>query len=75
MKPTPGRIVVYRASGPAQINNSAETYPAIVTQVNDGSGQVYCNLLCLPPFAAPFHEGSVLENSTAPRSWFWPPRE
>ena len=69
MAPTIGRIVHYRAAGPAQVYNGAEVYPAIVTQVFPG----YANLLCLPPFSAPFHEGSVPEG-TGPRSWAWPPK-
>lgn len=66
---TPGRIVIYRAASAEQIHNGAETYPAIVTQVFPGSD--YANLLCLPPFAPPFHEGSVVEGD-GPRTWAWP---
>lgn len=67
--PSLGRIVIYHARDDAQVHNSASTYPAIVTQVFDG----YVNLLCLPPFAPPFHEGSCSEG-TRPRQWSWPER-
>jgi hypothetical protein len=71
-KPTIGRIVHYRAASAEQRFNGAEVYPAIITQVFGGDA---ANLLCMPPFAPPFHEGSVPMNETNPRSWFWPPRE
>jgi hypothetical protein len=66
-----GRIVHFRAPG-GVTHNGASVFPAMVTQIFDGSA--YINLLVMPPFEPPYHEGSVSESDSAPRSWFWPPR-
>ncbi len=68
---TLGRIVLYRASGPEQVYNGTDLYPAIVTQIFGDGGVV--NLTCFPPVVAPFPEFSV-EHGEGPRMWRWPPR-
>jgi hypothetical protein len=85
--PTIGRIVLFHPShagdGSHKVNGSEE-FVAIIGQVfaDPGNPRPYCNLLVMPPFAAPYWEGSVQEAeltadeaTAAPmRSWRWPPR-
>lgn len=77
MTPSVGRIVhFYTKDVSKQFNGQgAGPYVAVVTQVfAEGA---YCNLKVLPPFAAPYDEGSVSYDaaggaSEADRGWCWP---
>jgi hypothetical protein len=81
-KPTVGRIVHFysehlKNTGPNNGYNGvgAGPYAAMVTQTNES----FINLKIIPPFGAPFDEGSVSEKgskfATVLRYWEWPPRE
>ncbi|TIV70556.1 MAG: hypothetical protein E5V89_14120 [Mesorhizobium sp.] len=79
MKPSVGQIVHFYTMEPAKHFNGqgAGPYVAIITQVFEGSP--YSNLKVLPPFAAPYDEGSVIYEPSCVIDhgccWCWPPRE
>jgi len=80
-RPTVGRAVhFFNTSNAPSANNGvgAGPYHAVVTQTfPDGEGNVgYVNLIVFPPFAEPFHEGSVSQNGDkgSSRYWEWPAR-
>jgi hypothetical protein len=85
--PTIGRIVLFSPSkqpSDAHRVNGSEEFVAIIGQVfaDPGNPRPYCNLLVMPPFAAPYWEGSVqevdpdadAETTAQQRTWRWPPR-
>jgi len=70
-KPTIGRTVIFTA--PEGIyQNGASEFVAVIGQVFDSQAPC-CNLFVMPPFAAPYWEGSVQEGE-GPRTWRWPTR-
>ena len=75
--PSIGRIVLF--SNGTTVNDATE-FVAIIGQVfaDPGNPRPYCNLWVMPPFAAPYWEGSVQEWLDEPpmpgRHWRWPPR-
>lgn len=91
--PTVGRIVHFYSTpvanrdpsnGSRGHNGQGEgPYAAMITQIFSGAESEeprFVNLLVFPPFAEPFHEGSVSElDPEAPvdpnrRFWAWPPK-
>jgi hypothetical protein len=76
--PSIGRIVLFTPTIGIQHANGAEEYVAIIGQVfaAPGNPRPYCNLFVMPPFAAPYWEGSVQEGDgdNTSRTWRWPAR-
>lgn len=70
MKPTIGRIVLYRGV----TSNGAEEHPAIVTRV---WSDICVNLHVLLDNATPVSKTSVVqdEEMKQPQGWRWPPRD
>jgi len=73
MKPGVGRIVHFYTFDPKkQFNAQGEgPYAAVITQ----SSGPYSNLLIFPPFAEPYHQGSVLHqddmHAHGPSAHYW----
>lgn len=76
MKPTIGRIVIYKLnpdrSSDMFANNGARECPAIVVRVFEDTGKINVKLFTDgdgdPPWRTSIEEGS------APGTWHWPPR-
>jgi hypothetical protein len=74
MKPSVGRIVMYRVSEPSAAFNGSETHPAIVTRVHGEGETPLVNLTVFPDLHAPLIRSSVKHSETEPNAWFWPAR-
>lgn len=80
MTPTVGRIVHYYTRITSQHANGVGEgpYVAVISQVFEQL--TFSNLKVLPPFAAPYDQGSVKEKAYAVEGldmcyWTWPPRD
>lgn len=85
MKPTVGRIVHFYTKDTAKHFNGQREgpYVAVITQTfkSNPDHDTMANLKVLPPFGAPWDQGSVHElaqaeaHGQASMWWVWPPRE